>query len=362
MDFGLYRRPARHPAHRARPARRPRAVRSACASTPRPATTDEALWKELSSSAGPASRSPRSNGGQGLGPIELSILCEELGRTLAPVPFLPSVLAGDADRAGRLLRAARALAAGLASGETQGRARGRRRRQRRARDRRRRGGGDRARQRRPDGRRAGGRARRGHPRSPRSTRLARRRACAPATTPARRSAATCSGGVDRALVAISSELVGVCDRALSMTRRLRQGTQAVRRARRLLSGRLAPLRGDAAGNREGALDGRLRGLDAPTPTPSDCPRQRRWPRPPPLTRGESDRDRDPGPRRHRLHLGGRCALALQARPARRGPARRRKAPASAPGGTARGPRERPAGRMSSPSGAVLAPAVSRDAT
>ena len=41
-------------------------------------------------------------GGQGLGRIELSILCEELGRTVAPVPFLPSAMAATRDRARRL--------------------------------------------------------------------------------------------------------------------------------------------------------------------------------------------------------------------------------------------------------------------
>jgi alkylation response protein AidB-like acyl-CoA dehydrogenase len=36
---------------------------------------------------------PEQYGGQGLGRIELSILCEELGSSLAAVPFLPSVMA-----------------------------------------------------------------------------------------------------------------------------------------------------------------------------------------------------------------------------------------------------------------------------
>ena len=36
---------------------------------------------------------PAEYGGQGLGSVELSILCEELGRSLAAVPFLPSVMA-----------------------------------------------------------------------------------------------------------------------------------------------------------------------------------------------------------------------------------------------------------------------------
>ena len=57
------------------------------------ATTDEALWQELSELGWPGIAVSEEHGGQGLGPIELSILCEELGRTLAAVPFLPSVLA-----------------------------------------------------------------------------------------------------------------------------------------------------------------------------------------------------------------------------------------------------------------------------
>ena len=76
-------------------------------------TTDEALWRELCELGWPGIAIAEEHGGQGLGQIELSILCEELGRSLAPVPFLPSVMAGSGDRAGRLARAARALAAGL---------------------------------------------------------------------------------------------------------------------------------------------------------------------------------------------------------------------------------------------------------
>ena len=57
------------------------------------ATTDRDLWRELSELGWPGIAVAEENGGQGLGRIELSILCEELGRTLAPVPFLPSVLA-----------------------------------------------------------------------------------------------------------------------------------------------------------------------------------------------------------------------------------------------------------------------------
>jgi alkylation response protein AidB-like acyl-CoA dehydrogenase len=54
---------------------------------------DEVLWRELCQLGWPGIAVPEEHGGQGLGRIELSILCEELGRALAPVPFLPSVLA-----------------------------------------------------------------------------------------------------------------------------------------------------------------------------------------------------------------------------------------------------------------------------
>ena len=51
---------------------------------------------------------------------------------------------------------------------------------------------------------------------PRSTRRARRRGCSVPTAAGSRSATGCAG-LGRALVAVSSELVGVCERALAMT-------------------------------------------------------------------------------------------------------------------------------------------------
>jgi len=57
-------------------------------------TRDETLWGELCELGWPGIAIGEDFGGQGLGQIELSILCEELGRVLAPVPFLPSVMAG----------------------------------------------------------------------------------------------------------------------------------------------------------------------------------------------------------------------------------------------------------------------------
>ena len=56
-------------------------------------TTDDALWSELSELGWPGIAVSEEHGGQGLGQVELSILCEELGRSLAPVPFLASAMA-----------------------------------------------------------------------------------------------------------------------------------------------------------------------------------------------------------------------------------------------------------------------------
>ena len=55
--------------------------------------SDEKLWAELGELGWLGIAIPEEHGGQGLGQVELSILCEELGRTLAPVPFLPTVMA-----------------------------------------------------------------------------------------------------------------------------------------------------------------------------------------------------------------------------------------------------------------------------
>jgi alkylation response protein AidB-like acyl-CoA dehydrogenase len=92
MDFGLtddqrdIQRAARDMlAERARPER----VREHAEA----ASTDSALWKELCELGWAGIAISEEYGGQGLGSIELSILCEELGRSLAPVPFLPSTMA-----------------------------------------------------------------------------------------------------------------------------------------------------------------------------------------------------------------------------------------------------------------------------
>ena len=81
---------------------------------------DEGLWRELCELGWPGIAIAEEHGGQGLGRVELSILCEELGRTVAPTPFLPSVLAATlVEQAGSGQQRERWLP-GLASGETIG--------------------------------------------------------------------------------------------------------------------------------------------------------------------------------------------------------------------------------------------------
>jgi alkylation response protein AidB-like acyl-CoA dehydrogenase len=95
-------------------------VRETIESHPPSRTTDEALWRELCELGWPGIAISEQYGGQGLGTIELSILCEELGRTLACVPFLGSAMAACVvEQAGSVQQRERWLP-GLASGETIG--------------------------------------------------------------------------------------------------------------------------------------------------------------------------------------------------------------------------------------------------
>jgi alkylation response protein AidB-like acyl-CoA dehydrogenase len=119
MDFGLTddQRDIQRTAHdllgeRAKPER----VREHAES----ARMDTELWRELCELGWPGIAISEEHGGQGLGTIELSILCEELGRSLAPVPYLPSVMAASViEHGGSDEQQARWLP-GLASGETIG--------------------------------------------------------------------------------------------------------------------------------------------------------------------------------------------------------------------------------------------------
>src|SRR5213075_2958412 len=81
---------------------------------------DDALWRELCELGWPGIAVAEEHGGQGLGAVELAILCEELGRSVAPVPFLGTVLAATLiEHAGSDEQRSRWLA-GLASGELTG--------------------------------------------------------------------------------------------------------------------------------------------------------------------------------------------------------------------------------------------------
>jgi len=82
--------------------------------------TDEGLWRELCELGWPGIAIAEEHGGQGLSTIELSILCEELGRAMAPVPYLASAMAACViEQAGSAQQRERWLP-GLASGETIG--------------------------------------------------------------------------------------------------------------------------------------------------------------------------------------------------------------------------------------------------
>jgi alkylation response protein AidB-like acyl-CoA dehydrogenase len=82
--------------------------------------SDQALWQELCQLGWPGIAVAEEYGGQGLGVVALSVLCEELGRVVAPVPFLPTVMAAALiEQAGSEAQHRRWLP-GLASGETVG--------------------------------------------------------------------------------------------------------------------------------------------------------------------------------------------------------------------------------------------------
>jgi alkylation response protein AidB-like acyl-CoA dehydrogenase len=83
-------------------------------------STDDALWAELCDLGWPGLAVAEEHGGQGLGLLELSLLSEELGRALAPVPFLSTAAAGLVlAAAGSADQQARHLP-GLAAGTTGG--------------------------------------------------------------------------------------------------------------------------------------------------------------------------------------------------------------------------------------------------
>ncbi len=177
--------------------------------------SDSELWRELCELGWPGIAVSEEYGGQGLGRIELSILCEELGRSLAPVPFLASVLAATVIEHSASETARERWLPGIASGETLGAL----------------------------GVAVDGTAElvvggaeaqvivlveedgTGRVLAAEEAEVGKIASIDPTRTAARVSAGDggealdgdVAAGVDRALVAVSSELVGVCDRALEMT-------------------------------------------------------------------------------------------------------------------------------------------------
>jgi alkylation response protein AidB-like acyl-CoA dehydrogenase len=81
---------------------------------------DDGLWKELVELGWPGIAVAEEHGGQGLGAVELAILCEELGYALAASPFLSTVLAAEAIGAGGSPEQQQTWLPGLASGEITG--------------------------------------------------------------------------------------------------------------------------------------------------------------------------------------------------------------------------------------------------
>ncbi len=63
---------------------------------------DRDLWAAMAEQGWPLVDSPEADGGLGLGAVEVAVLCEELGRHVAPMPFLGTVLALGVLRRGLL--------------------------------------------------------------------------------------------------------------------------------------------------------------------------------------------------------------------------------------------------------------------
>jgi alkylation response protein AidB-like acyl-CoA dehydrogenase len=81
---------------------------------------DDALWKELVELGWPGIAIAEEHGGQGLGTVELAILCEELGYAVAPSPFLSTVTAAAVIQAGGSDEQRSRWLPALASGEATG--------------------------------------------------------------------------------------------------------------------------------------------------------------------------------------------------------------------------------------------------
>ena len=83
-------------------------------------TYDDALWSEVSELGWPGIAIAEEHGGQGLGTVELVILCEELGYACAPLPFLANAAAGMAIELAGSDEQKEEHLPGIASGERRG--------------------------------------------------------------------------------------------------------------------------------------------------------------------------------------------------------------------------------------------------
>jgi alkylation response protein AidB-like acyl-CoA dehydrogenase len=83
-------------------------------------TYDDALWREICGLGWPGIAIDEAHGGQGLGMVELVILCEELGYACAPTPFLSNAAAGLIVRAAGTGEQHEGWLPGIASGVARG--------------------------------------------------------------------------------------------------------------------------------------------------------------------------------------------------------------------------------------------------
>jgi alkylation response protein AidB-like acyl-CoA dehydrogenase len=81
---------------------------------------DDALWAEVSELGWPGIAIAEEHGGQGLGMVELIVLCEELGFACAPLPFLANAAAGIVIEGAGSDEQKAAHLPGIASGEARG--------------------------------------------------------------------------------------------------------------------------------------------------------------------------------------------------------------------------------------------------
>jgi len=81
---------------------------------------DDALWTEVSELGWPGIAIAEEHGGQGLGMVELIVLCEELGYACAPLPLLANACAGLVLEGAGSDEQKRGWLAGIASGEGRG--------------------------------------------------------------------------------------------------------------------------------------------------------------------------------------------------------------------------------------------------